>query len=116
VFVEINDRVMIVDFDERAWPVRGLHNAIALGPILHGLPARLTTSAGVVPAAVSTESAATPESAFGFGPRFVHRERTATHLILIELGRGFLRFLVGCHLDERKATRAAGRRIAHHAY
>src|SRR5262249_43309956 len=105
---------MVVHFNKRPRPICGLHDAIAFGPILHGLPAWLATSGGVTSPAVATEAAAA-ESTFGLRPRFVDRERTATHLILVEFGRGFLRFLVGCHFDERKPSRPTRGSVAHHA-
>src|SRR5262245_14244160 len=38
VLVEVDHRVMLVDFDERAGPVRGLGDAIAFGPVFHRCP------------------------------------------------------------------------------
>src|SRR5262245_6068700 len=38
VFVEVDDRMVFVDFDEGAGPVVGLNDAIAFGPRLHRCP------------------------------------------------------------------------------
>ena len=68
-------------------------------------------------AAVAAESAAAAaKAAFGLGTRFVDRERAATHLELVELGRRLLRFFVGRHLDEREAARPTRGRVAHDAH
>src|SRR5439155_16680445 len=92
VLVEVDHGVMLVDFDERAGPVVGLHDPIAFRPSFHRcpmapsgaetLPARLAASAAAT-AAVAV-SAAAAESAFGLGPRFVDRQAPTAHLVLIE--------------------------------
>src|SRR5262249_26026889 len=114
--------------------VGGLHDPIAFGPRFHRyrcpmlvgphagrerLPAGLSTAAATT--AVPTHAAAaksTPaaESTFGLRPRRVHRERPPTELLLMTLGCGFLRFLIGRHLDERDPSRAPGCRIPHHPH
>src|SRR4029453_3139289 len=72
--------------------------------------------AAPVAAAAAVAPAAAAESTFGLRPRFVHRQRTAAHLVLIELAGGFLRFFVRRHLHESEPARAAGRRITHDAH
>src|SRR5258705_3775086 len=106
MLVEVDHRVMLVDFDERARPISGLDDAVALGPRFHsGLPARLAASAGAV--AAEAAAAATTEAAYRFRPRPVHRQAPSAHLILIEFGGGLLRLLVGRHFDERESPGAA---------
>src|SRR5207253_1555040 len=79
------------------------------------LPPRLAASAAAA-TTVPAESSAAPESTLGLRPRLVHRQTASTQLVAVELVRCLLRFFVSCHFDERKAARAAGSRIAHHAH
>src|SRR5207245_2136974 len=69
------------------------------------LPARLRSAAG---RAVAAESAA----ARRLGPRLVDGEIAAADLGRIQFANGFLRFLVGAHLDKRKPPRATRRLVA----
>src|SRR4029079_9153809 len=71
-------------------------------------------SAATAIAAVAATAAA--KAAFGLRPRFVDGQRESTHLILVELGCGLLRFLVRRHFDERESARPSGRRVTHDAY
>src|SRR3954447_5008361 len=98
-------------------PVRPLQARYVATPLAL-LPARFAASAATTTAAAVATEAAAPaaESTFGLGPRFVDGERPATHLILVEFGRGLLRFLVSRHLDERETACPSGRRVAHHAH
>src|SRR5262249_45826447 len=115
VLVEVDDGVMFVDFDQRARPVRRLHDPIALRPRFHRrLPARLASAAAA--ATVPAASAPPPATAFPPGPPFPHGQSPTPHLVLIELRGRLLRFFVGRHLDEREAPRASGRSVAHHTY
>src|SRR5438093_480120 len=83
VLVEVDHRMMLVHFDERAGPVIGLHDPIAFRPSFHRhptgywrrsatretLPARLAASAAAA-AAVAAVSTAAADSASGLGTRF----------------------------------------------
>src|SRR5262249_27673327 len=125
VLIEIDDRVVLVDLDERAGPVVGLHDPIALRPSFHRdpmappsdaqtLPARLAAS--TAPAAPVSAVAAATDPPLGLGTRLVARQAAATQLILIEFSGRLLRLVVGCHLDECNPPRAARRGIAHDAH
>ena len=46
--------------------------------------------------------------------RFVHGEVAAAVVVVVQRGDRLLRVLVGRHLDEREAARAAGGHVAHH--
>ena len=72
------------------------------------------TAAAAIPATATAATTAT-EAAFRFRTCFVDDQRAPVHLLLVEFGDGFLRFLVRAHLDESEAARAAGRHVAHHA-
>src|SRR5436190_5909298 len=80
-----------------------------------GLPARLAASAGTI-AAEAAAAPATAEATFRFWSGLIHRQASAAHLVLIELGGGLLRFLIGRHLDEGESPGAAGRCVAHDAH
>src|SRR5436190_6383348 len=75
------------------------------------LPARFGPAAARVAATVVPTAAA---RVFGFGPCLVDREAAAAHLMLVQLGDGFLSLFVRAHLHERESARAAGGHIAHH--
>src|SRR5436190_14695557 len=85
-----------------------------LSPLVHAfmrLPPRLATPAAAAAAAVASAaavSAAAAESALRFRTSFIDRQRAATHLVLIQFGGSFLRFLVGGHLDEREPAGTTG--------
>jgi hypothetical protein len=82
------------------------------------LPARLAASAAaaVSTAAATSATTAPTEIAGGLRPRFIYHERSTVHLVLMEFVDCFLRVFVRCHLDKRKASRAARRLIAHDTY
>src|SRR5262249_47722742 len=92
-----------------------LRTAVAFVPSLHlfSLPSRLAAPAGVAAAAVAVAASAA-EATFRFWPRFVHRQRTSTELILVEFARRLLRLVVGRHLDEGEAASAPRGGVAHH--
>ena len=73
---------------------------------------RIAATATATTAAAAATAAA--EAAFRLRPRFVHHQRAAVHLMLVELGDGLLRVVVVSHLDERESARAAGGHVAHH--
>ena len=70
-----------------------------------------TTAAAEATAAAAAETATT--APIRFGPRLVHGEIAAAQRILVELLNRLLRILVGGHLHEREAARAARHLIAH---
>jgi hypothetical protein len=84
-----------------------------------GLAASSATAAAV--AAVAAEAAAAAATAAAeaagtarfFRTRFVHRQRAAAQLRFVQLGDRLLRAVIGRHLDEPEAARAAGGHVAH---
>src|SRR5262249_58627489 len=78
------------------------------------LPARLAAAAGA--ATIAAVAAAAAEATFRFRPRLVHGQRTPAHLVLVQLARGLLSFLVGRHFDERETAGPARRGVAHHTH
>ena len=70
----------------------------------------------VAAATTFSTSTATAETAGGTlftGPRFVHRERPALKIFLMESFDGLLGILLRPHFHEAKAARTAGKAILH---
>src|SRR5438128_931930 len=92
------------------------------------LPSRLSASAGAAAAAAEVVAAAaiaataeaaaaevTSAATFRLRTRLVDHQLPTLHLVLVKLLDRFLRRVIGGHLDETEAPRAAGRHVTHHA-
>lgn len=75
-------------------------------------PAAATTTSALSPeSAPATESAPTP--AFGFGPGFINGERTSAKFLAIELSYSFCGCIVISYFHKRKAARLARVTVSH---